>query len=198
MIILIFIPFLLFAGIIEKKIETIYKSFYPSIKIKKISLHSYRPYKKIYNIDTSTINPKKYTGVVRINNQFFIHYKIDATIKVIVSTTIIHKNDLIDYSNSELKEIKFKNFYSYPLLEYKEFASKMYIPKNKIIYEYMVQKPFLIKKYEKIQVISKSGGIELMLEAIALQNGRKGELIKVKIGKKIYKIKIIDKNLGEL
>ena len=195
----IFFPFFLFAGVIENNISAVYKNTYPTIKIDNIYTKTYTPYKKITSIDTSTINPKKSSGVIKINHSIFVTYKIDATLKVLKSTETIHKNDKIDYTNSKLTSIKFKNFYSYPLTKYNyQIAAKMYIPKGKIIYEYMTQKPYLIKRGDNIQIISKSGNIEVTLEATAMQNGRKNDIIKVKINKTIYKAVVISKGLAKL
>jgi len=198
-LILLFIPFFLFAGVIENNISKIYKETYPTIKINNIYIKTYTPYNKIISIDTSTINTKKASGVIKINHSIFATYKIDANLKVLKSTSTIHKNDKIDYTNSKLTSIKFKNFYSYPITKYDyQIAAKMYIPKGQIIYEYMTQKPFLVKRGEHIKVISKSGNIEIILDATAMQNGRKNDIIKVKIKKKIYHIQIISQGMGKL
>jgi len=189
-LIFLFIPLFLIGGIIEDKITKIYKTTYPTIKIDKIILKNNNH--KITNIDTSLINPKRASGSIKVGN-YFVFYKIDATIKVLKSSKIINKNEAINNYNSTLQTIKFKNFYSYPLTTYPHKIAKFYIPKNKIIYGYMVTTPNTINRGENINVISKSGGIEISFEAIALQNGKVGDKIKVKKDKQILFV-TIDKN----
>jgi len=76
----------------------------------------------------------------------------------------------------------------------KNSSAKFYIPSNKIIYDYMISNKNLIKRNSPINVITKSGGIEMSFRATALENGKSGDIIKVKDeNNKIYKVKI-DKN----
>jgi flagella basal body P-ring formation protein FlgA len=187
----IFVPIFLFAGLIEQNISKVYKKTYPTIKIDKIIIKNYKN-KPIKYIDTSYINPKRVSGTLRVNSNF-IFYKIDATIKVLKSTTDIKKDEAITSSNSELSSIKFKNFYSYPLIHHTNKVAKIYIPKNRVIYEYMLKDKSLIKKGDIVDIISKSGGIEVIFRAIALENAKAGDSIKVKKGKDIFVVKI-DKN----
>jgi len=196
MIFLIFIPFLVFAGVIENNITAVYKNAFENIKIQKVLLKYYgtKP-KKIVYIDTSTINPKTYQGIVKINNAKFINYKIIAKIKVLESTKTINKNDLIDSSNTKLSYVPLKNLYKMPLTKIpKNSSAKFYIPANKIIYDYMITTPNLIQRNSPITIISKSGGIEISFSATALDSGKSGDIIRVRDkNNKIYKVKI-DKN----
>jgi len=193
----LFLPIFLFSGVIENNISQIYKNRFNTIKIKNITIKNYKN-QKIYTIDTSNINPKRINGTIKINKHSFIFYTIDATIKVLKSIQILKKNDKLTPENTKLEVINFKNFYSYPITNYTNKSAKMYIPQNKIIYQYMIQTPYLVHINENIKIISKSGDIELILDGIAMQNGRKNDFIKVRIGKKIYKVKIIDKGLAKL
>jgi len=189
--IFIFLPFLLLAGIIENNISKVYKEIYPNIKIENIVIKNYHN-QKIDSIDVSNINPKKNSGTIKINNHY-IFYRLNAKIKVLKSTQTINKDNLIDSSNSKLIWINFKNFYSYPLTTYTNKVAKMYIPKNRIIYEYMLQDKNIINKGQIINIVSKSGGIEIIFKAKALQNAKAGDTIKVKKNKQIFFV-TIDKN----
>jgi len=192
----IFLPIFIFAGVIENNITSIYKQTYPNIKISHIQIKNKIP-KKIYYIDTSSINTKRLAGTIRVNNSF-VFYRINAKLPVLISTQIINRNEILTKENTKLKYISFKNFYSYPVTDYTNKISKMYIPKNKIIYDYMIKTPYDVKKYDKIHVTSKSGGIELVLEGIALQNGNIGDVIKVKINNKKYNVLITAKGKAKL
>ena len=195
---ILFLPIFILAGVIENNISKVYKNYYPNIQIKNIKIKAYSPIKKITSINTSSINPKRTNGMIKINNSY-ASYKIDANIKVVKSVSSINKGELISNLNAEVTTIKLKNFPTTPLMDLdKNYISKMYIPANKIIYKYMVKKPYFVNRGEEVQVISKSGNIEITLTGTALQNGNKNQIINVKIDNKIYKVKIIDKGLGEL
>ena len=88
-----------------------------------------------------------------------------------------------------------RNLYKLPLTKIpKNGATKMYIPNNHIIYKYMITVPNLVKKNSPITIISKSGGIEMSFDATAMENGKKGDIIKIRDkNNNIYKVKI-DKN----
>jgi flagella basal body P-ring formation protein FlgA len=194
---LIFLPFLLFAGVIENNITSIYKQTFKDIKIKNLTLQMYgkKFNDKIKFIDISTINPKKAQGLVKINNIKFVYYKIDAKIKVLKSIQTINKNEKITQNNAKVTWITLKNLYKLPLTKLpKNSVAKMYISNNHIIYQYMITTPNLIRRNSPIKVISKSGGIEISFDAKAMQSGKKGDIIKVKDkNNNIYKVKI-DKN----
>jgi len=188
-----FIPLFLFAGVIENNITTIYKNSFKDIKIDKIILKYYgKKPQKIEYIDTSTINPKNNRGFIKINNSKFIYYTLIAKIKALKSTKIINKNDIINTTNTKLTYIPLKNLYKMPLTKIpKNSSAKFYIPANKIIYNYMISNKNLIKRNSPINVITKSGGIEMSFRATALENGKSGDIIRVRDkNNKIYKVKI--------
>jgi flagella basal body P-ring formation protein FlgA len=189
--ILFFLPIFLFGGVIENNISKVYKETYPTITIEHITIKNYKN-QKIKYIDTSNINPKRKSGTIKINNSF-VFYTIDANIKVLKSIQIINKNDPITPHNAKLTTIKFKNFYAYPMTYYPKKIAKQYIPTNKIIYKYMLKDKSAIKKGQIIEVISKSGGIEVTFREIDMQNGKIGDTIKVKKDKQVFFV-TIDKN----
>ena len=194
---LIFIPFFLFAGVIENNISQIYKNYYKNIKISSIILN--KNYTKITPkyIDTSMINPKRNQGTIKIDNRY-LFFKIIASIKVLKSTQTIKKGELITKQNSNLVYVNFKNFYNKPLNKYINKSAKMYIPQNKIIYPYMISKPILVQRGQTITIISNSGGIEVSFQATAMQNAQKGDIIKVKKDNKIFSVKIDKEGNGIL
>jgi flagella basal body P-ring formation protein FlgA len=196
MFLLLFLPFLLFAGVIENNITSVYKQTFKYIKIQNLTLQYYgKKPKKITSIDTSNINTKQPQGIVKINNFKFIHYKIIAKIKILKSIKTINNNEKITQNNSKLSWTPLKSLYKLPLTKIPiNSAAKMYIPNNHIIYQYMITTPNLIRRNSPIKVISKSGGIEMSFDATAMQKGKVGDTIKVKDkNNNIYKVKI-DKN----
>jgi flagella basal body P-ring formation protein FlgA len=198
---LLFIPFFLFAGVIENNITSVYKQAFDNIQIDKVILKYYgKKPKKIEYINISSINPKNPKGIVKLNNYKFVYYKLLAKIRVLKSTKIINKNDIINSSNSKLTYITFKNLYKMPLTKIpKNSSAKFYIPQNKIIYNYMVTTPNVVQRNSPITIISQSGGIQISFSATALQNGKPGDIIKVRDeNNKIYKVKIDKNGNGEL
>jgi flagella basal body P-ring formation protein FlgA len=196
MFLLLFLPFLLFAEVIENNITSVYKQTFKYIKIQNLTLQYYgKKPKKITSIDTSNINTKQPQGIVKINNSKFIHYKIIAKIKILKSIKTINNNEKITQNNSKLSWTPLKSLYKLPLTKIPiNSAAKMYIPNNHIIYQYMITAPNLIRRNSPIKVISKSGGIEMSFDATAMQKGKVGDTIKVKDkNNNIYKVKI-DKN----
>jgi flagella basal body P-ring formation protein FlgA len=129
--------------------------------------------------------------VIKVNKKF-VFYQIKATIQVLKSTEIINKNDMFSKNNTKVAEIEFKNFYSYLMVKLpKNRVSKMYIPKNRIIYQYMITTPNIVERYSPITIISKSGGIEISFQATTLESGKEGDFIKVKDKhNKIFKVKL--------
>ena len=188
---MLFIPFFVFAGVIEDKIYAIYKKAYPTLQINKITLKNDIP-TNITSINTSNINIKKSSGVIRVNNKY-LFYDIDGDISVLKTTSSINKGAILSASNITLSTIKFKNFYDTPLTSVHNKSSKFYIPQGKIIYNYMLTSPNLVLRNSPITIVSNSGEIEITFQAIALQNGRCGDSIRVKKDKKIFNV-TIDKN----
>jgi flagella basal body P-ring formation protein FlgA len=201
MFLLLFFPFLLFASVIENNITSVYKQTFKNIKIENLALKYYgKKPTKIKTIDITNINPKNPKGIIKINGIKFIYYKLNAKIKILKSTKIINKNEKITKTNAELTWIPLKNLYKLPMSNFpKNSVAKMYIPNNHIIYQYMVTSPDLIRRNSPITVISKSGGIEMSFEATAIQNGKAGDIIKVKDkNNHIYKVKIDKQGNGIL
>jgi flagella basal body P-ring formation protein FlgA len=196
MFLLIFLPFLLFAGVIEGNITEVYKQTYKDIKIENLSLQYYgKKIKDIKFIDTSNINPKQAQGMVKINNLRFVYFKLTAKIKALKSKKVINRGEKVDKKNAVVSWIPLKYLYKIPLKDIpKNSVAKMYIPNNHLIYQYMLTTPYLVKRGSIIKVISESGGIEITFQGIAMQNGEEGDFIKVKDkNKNVYEVKI-DKN----
>ncbi|NPA54944.1 MAG: flagellar basal body P-ring formation protein FlgA [Epsilonproteobacteria bacterium] len=196
MIWLIFIPLWLISGVIENNITQAYHQIYPSIIIKHIKISNYRN-QKIHSIDTSMINPKRNAGTIKVND-FYVFYKLDATIKVLKSITYLNKGDKLSRANTALQRIPFTNLYTYPVTTYTDKVIKMYLPANRVIYQYMLANRSLVKRGDIIEVISKSGAIEVSFRAVALSNGKAGDKIKVKKDKQVLEVTLDNDGNGRL
>ncbi len=74
------------------------------------------------------------------------------------------------------------------------FVAKNYILKGRILTTFLIKKSSLIRKRDEINAIIKSGALSIEFSAKALDNGNKGDIIKI-IGNngKIYKAKILNR-----
>jgi flagella basal body P-ring formation protein FlgA len=188
----------LFGGVLESKIAQLYKKHYPTIKIEKVIIKNSKNVAINSPIDISSINLKRANGTIRVGNRF-LFYKIIAKIKLLKSIGAIERGEKITPQNSALKEEPFKNFYNTPLTYFpKNMEAKFYIPANRPILEYMITASKSIKRGESIKVFSKVGGVEISFKAISLQDGKVGDIIKVKRDKDVFKVLVKDKKEGEL
>jgi flagella basal body P-ring formation protein FlgA len=143
------------------------------------------------------INPKRNAGTIKVND-FYVFYKLDATIKVLKSITYLNKGDKLSRANTALQRIPFTNLYTYPVTTYTDKVIKMYLPANRVIYQYMLANRSLVKRGDIIEVISKSGAIEVSFRAVALSNGKAGDKIKVKKDKQVLEVTLDNDGNGRL
>jgi flagella basal body P-ring formation protein FlgA len=192
-LLLIFSFSLLFANI-NQKIINFYKSFYPDIKIIKISSSPTLPkhYKKIKLF----LNPKLSSGLIRVDNKYY-SIKIKAKIPAFVAIKTIKVNEYIA-PNVEKKYITFKTFYSPLVKDVKNLVATKIISKNEPITKNNSKPAPDIFKNQNVEVIINSNAIEIISSAIALENGNIGEFIKIKLNGKILNAKVIKKGVVEI
>jgi len=188
-IILFFLFSLLYANI-NQKIIKFYKSYYPNIEIENIKIIPTPP--KKYKTLKIMLSPKKTSGNIKIDNKFY-YVKIKAKIPVCIATTIIKTNEDI-LNKCKIKKIPFRNFYSKPITNINSniVASKI-ISKNSIINQSNTKKKPLVFKNSDVSVIIQSKNINISTTAKALEDGYKGDEIKILLNKKIKKAIVIDK-----
>ena len=189
---LIFLPLFLFASINEK-IITFYKNYYPKIEIKKIIIRPTPP--KNYKNLKILLSPKRSFGNIKIDNKYY-YVKIKAFLPVCKATEIIKINQNI---KCKIEKIPFRNFYSKPVTNItSDMVASKIISKNSIINTTNIKKRPIVFKNSYVCVIIKSKNITLSAKAKALQDGYKGEYIKILLNKKIKMAKIIDKGEVEI
>lgn len=184
------LPFLLFADV-KEKLTQFYKKHYPNIEI--ISIYTQKPFPKKYKtISFRLANPKSQSGNLIIDGKYYF-YRINAKLKVYITNKVIKKNELI-FPNVSKKEVKFRHFYSPPLIKINKnlIASKV-ISKNAVITKDNTRIKPAILKGDSVRVIFKGNGIEIYSKGKALNDANKGERIKVKIKNRIYD-GIVNKN----
>jgi len=191
---LIFFPLFLFASI-NQKIINFYKTYYPNIKIIKITIHPAPP-KKYQNIKI-LFSPKSTSGNIKIDNRYYF-IKIEAKLPVFKSKEIIKQNEFI-YNKVYKTLIPFRYFSSKPLNKIdKNLIAKNIISKNAIITDSNTAKAPAVFRNSYINAVAKSKSITVTTQVKALKNGNIGDIIPVKLKNKILKAKVIGKNLVEI
>jgi len=193
--IIIFFLFSLLWGNVKENIIKFYKSYYPTIKIENIKISPSPP--KKYKIIKIFLSPKRNYGNIKIDNRFY-YIKIKAFIKVYKSTQIIKTNQTL-LNKVKLTTIPFRNFYSKPIFKLTQnlVASKI-ISKNSIINQSNTKKKPLIFKGSNISAIIKSKNIIIYSKAKALEDGYKGDKIKVLINKRVRNAIILERGKVEI
>ena len=179
--IILFSPLLLFADI-KKEITNFYKHYYPKIIIEKIKIKPSPP--KKYKSINFLLSPKRSFGNIKIDNKYY-YIKIKAKIPVCISTQIIKTNQEI-INRCKIKKTDFKNFYSKPItnITHDLVASKI-ISKNSIINVSNTKKKPDVFKNSSVSVIIQSKNITIYSKAKALEDGYRGDEIKILFNKKI-------------
>jgi len=191
---LIFFPLFLFAST-NQKIINFYKTYYPNIKIIKITIHPTPP-KKYKNLKI-LFSPKSTSGNIKIDNRYY-YVKIQAKLPVFKAKEIIKQNEFI-YNKVYKTFILFRYFSSKPLSKInKNLIAKNIISKNAIITTSNTAKAPDVFRNSYITAFVKSKNINITIQVKALKNGNIGDIIPVKVKNKILKAKIKDKNLVEI
>jgi flagella basal body P-ring formation protein FlgA len=182
--IIIFIPFILFADV-KSKIISYYKSYYPEIKIIKIISRPSLP--KHYKHIKFLFNPKTPYGNVFIDGKYY-YIKIDAQIPVFKATRIIKQNSFIIENQNAIKTlIKFRYFYSKPISKIpKNLIASKIISKNAILTTSNTKIAPAVIRGESVNVVINSNNIQITSSATALQDGNIGDIIRIKLNKKIF------------
>ena len=182
-------PLFLFADI-KKEIINFYKQYYPQIEIENITIRPAPPEK--YHSLKFLLSSKRNFGNIKIDNKYY-YVKIKAKIPVCIATEIIKTNQ--DISNRcKTQKISFKNFYSKPLFKITpDIVASKIISKNSIINESNIKKKPDVFKNSSVSVIIQSKNITISSTAKALEDGYRGDEIKILINKKIKKAVVTDK-----
>ena len=191
LIIFLFFFSFLYANI-NKKIIKFYKSYYPNIEIKNIKIIPTPP--KKYQRLKILLSPKRSFGNIQIDNKFY-YVKIKAIIPVCIATSIIKTNEEI-INKCKIQKITFRNFYSKPIININSdiVASKI-ISKNSIINKSNTKKKPFVFKNSTVSVIIQSKNIQITSQAKALEDGYKGDKIKILLNKKQQKAIVVDKGV---
>jgi len=123
----------------------------------------------------------------------YFKYDIDAKVKVLVANTALRRGTILEKDFFDEKFIKFTNFYDLPVLNIQGVELKTSIPIGKILTQRMIRKVPDIHRGDIITAEVRDGGVQLFITVVALQDGIKGEIIRVKreSGRKILNATVI-------
>ena len=199
----------------EKEIKSfLYKKFttyYKTLNINQISLSSNQNNLKIDNnfkiyqiiLPKNALKREKGTLSVILTNKtkqkrLYFRYKIDADALVFVAAEDIEAYTPLMQSMFFTKRIKFTNFYDKPIVDLQGLESKVFIPQGKILIQRLVRKIPLVHRGDLLSAVARDGRVEVFFNVKALDDGQKGEVIKVRREYKILKAKVLSRSEVEI
>lgn len=187
-------PYIVFAHdnvtILKEYIKNEYLKVYPEMDIENIGLIA-RSSLDIYGIillTKSINNTKSNNGYITISYQYNnktlqenIKYTIQAHIKLYMSSDNIPAKSNFNPNNLTYKVQDFATILSIPATRYEivQSSARVYIPANSVIYRNKLAKKILVTKDSYVKVLFQADGIEATLSGKAIENGTKGDIIKV-------------------
>lgn len=192
--VLIFLFSFTFASVKDEIIK-FYKSYYPTIQILKIK--SNKPFPKKYKTIKFLISPKTSSGTIQIDDKYY-YIQIKAKIALFKAVRTIKQNEYI-LPNVSKEKVNFKYLYSTPLLKISpDLIAKNVISKGQIIYKNCVRIAPDVIRGEKVTVLLNNNGISIYTSGKALQDGNRGEIIKIRVNKKTLDGKVVKKGVVEI
>ena len=194
---------------LKKYLRDVYKNYYPSIYIKNIFLKtsSKTSFSKgdIKKIEISSSSLKREKGFLKVllknGKRVYFSYEIEAFIEVLKADRNIKKGEPILSSFFSKSKEKFKFFYQKPVTKgnFLGFKAKRFIKEGEILTKNMIKKRGEIEKGDKVMAYIKENGLIVSFEAVSLDEGGVGDIIRVnKDKRKIFKGKVISKNAVEI
>ncbi|BAF69725.1 flagellar protein FlgA [Nitratiruptor sp. SB155-2] len=175
--------------LLEQAIRKYFKKRYPNKEIKKISLHM-KPIEIMgkYTIAVEPETVSRNYAYVKVHikqaNKAAHVYRAYVIIKtlanVVVAVHDIPRGSLIQKKDLAVQKMV-THGKNYPdLQEIIGSVARVNIYKNRKITRYMIEPNYAVKKRQNVRIIYAKGPIRIELLGLALQNGKRGDIIKVK------------------
>ena len=190
---------------IKQDVLNYIKSRYPDYQIQQIRIPPFEK-KFPYQVQTRIIERNKTSSYMYLTYQILrngqLIKKLNVTVKyipfakVVVAARDIMKGQLISKDDIRIEKIKFRRGYiTDPNIVIGAIA-KVFIQKDKPIRENMIEPDYPVKKRSYVKVVYDRNGIRIEITGYALENGQKGQVIKVKNPStgKILPCKVIGEN----
>ena len=191
-----------------QKVYELYSKSYSSIAIEKILVYPRSYISKLPN-NYSVHFPKKAQLSNKIifsietpqRKKIFFNALIFAHINVLIAREKIHKGDALSNVNTKKKSIMLQKFSSHPLerVQNGRYQAKHNIKKGKILTQRDVVSQVYIHRGATVSITLKNNGIFINFSAKAIQNGRLGEIIKVRNENgKTLRVRVLGHNIAEV
>lgn len=135
------------------------------------------------------------------NKKIFFNFFIQATLPVVVAKKQLNRGDELSHLNCKKKSIILDKFYAPPLQEVplKSYEANRRIKVGRVLTQYDISKLELIKRGDRVNVVTQDRNIFISFEAKADQNGRLGDTIRVinMHGKRVQAV-VIGRNRAEI
>ena len=193
---------------IKAEVIKFYKSKYPSIDIKSISLTS-RGYiqelPKDYEVHLQRKAYLKNNGTLSIKTidkkKLFFNYLLDAELSIYIAKTQIQKGTRLSLLNMTKTSVQLDKFKSLPINDtyLNTSQSKRKFKPDTVVTLRDIQTLNLVKRGSNVNVSFNDKNINISFSAKALQNGKLNDIITVqKSNKKRLSVKVVAKNKVEI
>ena len=167
------------------------KRRYPNVKIKKISIR-FKPFRlqgnyrlkivpETLSSNYAYVQVRVYDGDQKIVKSFRAYLYLQTYAEAVIAKRDIPKGKVITNKDIALKRIQVRSKRS--LLSKDEIlghVAKVNIYKGKKITKYMIAPNYTIHKRQLVKILYSKGPIRIELLGMALQNGKSGDIIRVK------------------
>ncbi len=190
---------------IQQDIINYIKSRYPDYQIQQIKFSHFEK-KFPYQVQIKIVERNKTSSYMYLTYQILRNGQLIKSInvsvkyipfaKVVVADRDIMKGQLISKDDIRIEKVKFRRGYiTDPNIVIGAIA-KVFIQKDKPIRENMIEPDYPVKKRSYVKVVYDRNGIKIEITGYALENGQKGQVIKVKNPStgKILPCKVIGEN----
>ncbi len=177
--------------ILESAIKGYMKRRYPNVEVKKISIHfkpleingNYRLEVKPETLSSNYayIQVSVYDSDQKVIKTYRAYLHLQTYAKAVIAKRDIPKGKVISRKDIVVKKIQVRNRRS--LLSEEDIVgsvAKINIYKGKKITKYMIAPNYTIHKRQLVKILYDKGPIHIELLGVALQNGKRGDIIKVK------------------
>lgn len=113
----------------------------------------------------------------------YVQVNIYGKVPIVVSSRAILQNETLDSSDLTINEVDSKNLsnpYFTSLDAMAGTRARNYIPAMTVIKPSMIQKQFIIKNGSPVSIVLDSGSIYVRMSGVAIDDGMKGDLIRVR------------------
>jgi flagella basal body P-ring formation protein FlgA len=128
---------------------------------------------------------------------YIIPLKVGVKKRVVVAKTTIKPGEILSPKNTGIKEKIFNyepNNVFFNLANVWGKIAKTYIKAGRVIKKEQISEPYLVKSGQRVKIIFQYQNIEVIAYGTALQNGKKGEIIRVRRKNKIFLGRVENEN----